>query len=156
MTLRHKDSSLNNRTVDIKCALVKPDLPLPSYSQHEEIPMTCLGSYGAIQGNTKPLSANFKWNPKKSISKELTYFQDDKNLPAGIKLILDPIQKNGSGTIKAQTDGLDGHVHIFGQSKGRLDLSITYISAWDNRQFQFTCLPEHVWKETAEQWKKNN
>lgn len=155
LVFRHKDLTLNYRDVEITCGVVDADVKKTTYSAKEIMKVTCLGSFGPIQGQKDAISMLIEWNPKKPLTQDLMIEKDGKKIPSGIKLSFGPMQADGSANLRAQTSNLDGHVQMLSESKGGIDLSVEYMSAWDNRQFSFTCLPTKVWNESIQKLSDN-
>ncbi|MGZ3748117.1 MAG: hypothetical protein ACXWRE_12115, partial [Pseudobdellovibrionaceae bacterium] len=144
----HKDSNLNDREVEIKCGLDNPDIQAPSYANEEKLEMTCLGTRGPLEGKKDSLTAHFFWDQRTPLTESLMTQKDGKNIKSDINLAVEVNKESGLPTLRATGSSIDGHVQLIGEAQGRMELTIMYMSAWDNRDIEITCAPTKVWNES--------
>ncbi|MGZ3775222.1 MAG: hypothetical protein ACXVCY_15235 [Pseudobdellovibrionaceae bacterium] len=144
----HKDNNMNGREVEIECGLANPDIQRPSYTNEAKLEMTCLGSNGPIQGKKDSLTAHFFWDQQTPMTETLMLQKDGKNSKSDINLVVEVNKKNGLPTMKTTSDAIDGHVQLIGKVQGRMEFTIKYMSAWDERDIDIACAPTKVWNES--------
>jgi hypothetical protein len=156
--LQHKDSSLNSREVNIECGLERPDLKVPTYAEEEKLEMTCSGFSGLFEGKKDLLSSHFYWDRKNPLNQEVPAFKDGKetNSNLRVEMTVHGETKRPSMTIQS-INPIDGHVEMVGHVQGNVVLNVRYVSAWDNREVELTCLPTKLFRESLEaRTKKEN
>jgi len=144
----HKDSNLNGREVEIECGLANPDIQAPSYTNEAKLEMTCLGSRGPVQGKKDSLTAHFFWDQRTPLTEAFMTQKEGKNVKSDINLVVEVNKESGLPTMKATSNAIDGHVQLIGEVQGRMEFTVKYLSAWDNRDIDINCAPTKVWKES--------
>ena len=148
----HKDSNLNGREVEIECGLANPDIQAPNYTDEARLEMTCLGSRGPIQGKKDSLTAHFFWDQRTPLTETFMTQKEGKNVKSDINLIVEVNKESGLPTMKATSNAIDGHVQLIGEVQGRMEFTIKYMSAWDNRDIDINCAPTKVWNESIKKF----
>lgn len=131
ITLRHKDDQLNNRLVDITCGVEQSKPP----EVQVEVKMLCSGEISSPDGSSF-LTANFTWDGKNPIRTTMKMAEAQTDSPVSIVLKTDD---QGRPVLSAEA-ALDGHVEMFAEVRGALEMHSKYLAAWDRRKVDLQCL----------------